>query len=184
MTNLTLTFDDGPSEHTLDVLAALDRLGAKATFFMVGEAVDRRPDLAREVARRGHEIGNHTYSHPRLDELSASEVFPEFMRCEDALARAGVRRPIIYRPPYGRTNAEVRGIAERALALRECLWDVDPRDWARPGVDAIVRHIWQAPAGAVVLLHDGGGDRSQTVGALRAMARHSEVDQVPAEGPA
>ena len=153
-----LTFDDGPdASWTPRVLDVLDRYDIRATFFMLGHQAGTTPDLVDQVRTAGHSVGNHSVSHASLPKLSDNRLRHEI---DDGV------RSRCFRPPYGATSARVRS-AIAGAGMRQILWDVDPRDWTRPGAsviaDAVVKHVHD---GAIVLLHDGGGDRSQTVEAL------------------
>lgn len=158
-----LTFDDGPDPRwTPQVLDILRRHGIKAVFFEVGSSVAAHPDLVRRVRREGHLIGNHTWSHASLTALRGRAIRSQLDRTERALGE----RPRCVRPPYGAHDARVDKVI-RSRGQRVMLWSVDPQDWARPGVDRIVRRVLrQVEPGARILMHDGGGDRSQTVAAL------------------
>lgn len=158
-----LTFDDGPDPTwTPRVLEVLRRHGAHAVFFQVGRNVAAYPDLVRQVRAEGHLVGNHSWSHARLTGLRARAVRLQLDRTDAALGG----RVRCVRPPYGATDARVAGLVE-ARGQRTVLWDVDPQDWARPGADRLVRRILrEVHDGARILLHDGGGDRRQTVAAL------------------
>jgi peptidoglycan-N-acetylglucosamine deacetylase len=164
--NVALTFDDGPHPTwTPQVLNILDLFQIKATFFVIGENVARYPGLTAEILRRGHSVQNHTYAHPDLVTLSNDQVDLELRRNHIVLRNAGVSKPNCLRPPYGSYDQRIDLLAE-ARGLELVLWDVDTRDWSRPGVPAIVDRATQAGSGDIVLMHDGGGDRSQTVEAL------------------
>ncbi|HEY2790662.1 MAG TPA: polysaccharide deacetylase family protein [Gaiellales bacterium] len=163
---IALTFDDGPSVYTPQVLAVLNRYGLDATFFEIGEQVGAQAATSREVIRDGDVIGDHTWSHPVLDaQNTAAQIRPT----QEAMHTATGSRPCPLRPPYGTAPADVVGIA-RSLGLLTIQWDVDPRDWARPGADVIARRVLAAAhPGAIVIMHDGGGDRSETVAALQTI---------------
>lgn len=164
-----LTFDDGPSEHTLPILELLEAAGVKATFFMVGQEVEKHPDVARRVLEAGHRVGNHSHSHPRLAELPDGAVRKELRRCADALAAAGIPKPRVCRPPYGSTDERVERLI-RAEGMEQVLWDVDPEDWEATDAEQILARVReQAGRGPVLLLHDGRGDRSATVAAVRLL---------------
>ncbi len=155
------TFDDGPSSKwTPQILAILARHKAHATFFELGTEAAAYPDLVRQVRAAGHTVGNHTYDHKSLPGLSSDDVRTE-------IATGPASRCL--RPPYGSVNQRVREIAaEKNLAV--VLWDIDPRDWAKPGVDAISNKILaDVTDSSIILMHDGGGDRSQTVTALERL---------------
>jgi len=163
------TFDDGPSVGwTTQVLAILARYQARATFFMIGASAARSPDLVQAVLDAGNTLGNHTYSHKALPKLNHQGFINEVQATQKAL---GEHATNCLRPPYGATN-KLTPIYAQELGFRLVMWNVDPRDWARPGVQAIVQRILaQVYPGAIVLLHDGGGDRSQTVTALDIVLR-------------
>ncbi|NUR31550.1 MAG: polysaccharide deacetylase family protein [Catenulispora sp.] len=167
-----LTFDDGPSPYyTPQVLKVLARYGVHATFFEVGQNVARNPSLTSQVYRQGHSVQNHSWSHPDLRQLSANQFTYQVTATDRQIRAHTGYLPCCLRPPYGAVNATVRARAAH-LGKRLALWTVDPRDWSRPGAAAIrTRVLSQVHSGSVVLLHDGGGDRSQTVAALGDIIR-------------
>ncbi|WP_194201838.1 polysaccharide deacetylase family protein [Glycomyces albidus] len=160
-----LTFDDGPggsyTDEILDVLAAND---AKATFFMIGQNAQRDPARVRAVLEAGHTLGNHTWDHPDMTTLTRAQMDAQISRSQTLLESFGAEVNC-FRPPYGAHNTTVNQ-AITAAGLQRQLWNEDTRDWSKPGVDAIVDVLLGATPGDVVLMHDGGGDRSQTVEAL------------------
>ncbi|HWD78741.1 MAG TPA: polysaccharide deacetylase family protein [Kribbella sp.] len=166
-----LTFDDGPSPYTPQILKILRAYGARATFFEVGQNVARYPYLTRRVYQQGNSVQNHTWSHPDLRYLSWS-VFRSQVRSTDRVIRAQTGyTPRCLRPPYGGTN---KLVARRAATLGKKLrvWTIDTRDWSRPGSSVIVRRaLANVHSGSVILMHDGGGNRRQTVAALPAILR-------------
>ncbi|MFE2109490.1 polysaccharide deacetylase family protein [Kitasatospora sp. NPDC059463] len=167
-----LTFDDGPSpRYTPQVLALLSQYGVRATFFEIGQNVAANPAVTRQVSAQGHSVQNHSWSHPDLRRLSRAALQDQ-VTATDARIRAQTgTTPTCLRPPYGGVNATVRA-ASAGLGKSIQLWSVDPQDWARPGRAAIERRVLGAvKPGSVILLHDGGGDRSQTVAALPAVLR-------------
>ncbi|ONI75652.1 hypothetical protein BWI15_07400 [Kribbella sp. ALI-6-A] len=155
---LYLTFDDGPQRvYTPKVLAVLAKHRAKATFFVLGREAAAHPSLVETTRSAGHRIGNHTWDHPMLTELSPARLHEEIS--------TGVKSRC-FRPPFRDTNARVAAVAAQ-YHQRQILWDVDTRDWSKPGVASIERKLLRgARPGAIFLMHDGGGDRSQTVEAL------------------
>ena len=162
-----VTFDDGPSPvYTPKVLKVLSQYGVHATFFEVGQNVAANSSLTSQVYRAGHSVQNHTWSHPDLRKLSASQFAFQVTAADRQIASSTGYRPCCLRPPYGAVNPTVRAWAA-ALGKTIALWTVDPRDWSRPGESAIrARVLSHVRPGSVILLHDGGGDRSQTVAAL------------------
>ncbi len=160
---IALTFDDGPSVYTPQVLAILNRYGVHATFFEIGEQVGPLAATSRAVIRAGDVIGDHTWSHPDLD---AANTAAQIRPTQAAIHRATGFRPCLLRPPYGTAPPDVVDIA-RSLGLLTIQWDVDPADWSLPGAGVIAQRVLSAVhPGAIVIMHDGGGDRSETVEAL------------------
>lgn len=156
---VALTFDDGPSTYTRQVLSILRRKKVKATFFMIGSSVNASPSTARKVVADGHEVANHSYSHPLLPSSS------ELRRTNDAIKAATRFRPCLFRPPYGAIDGRLASDAG-AQKMKSIIWDIDTNDWRTPGSGAIYSSIVSAGPGSIVLMHDGGGYRSQTVAAL------------------
>lgn len=162
---LYLTYDDGPSEYTAGILDVLARYGAKATFFVIGNQIEGREGLLRRMVAEGHEIGNHTWSHPSLEGVTKEVFDSEILQTQDKVFEVTGTRPRLLRPPYGAMDTNTQAWAE-ALGLKITLWTVDTRDWSVPGVESIVGSVIDvASCGANILMHDGGGDRSQTVAA-------------------
>lgn len=161
---LHLTFDDGPDPTwTPQVLSVLAKHNAHATFFVLGRAAGAHPGLVADERAAGHSVGNHTTTHPDLTKLSVADITSQWQRTANVIGGTPCARP-----PYGAVNATVRQVTT-GLGYRVQLWDIDTRDWSRPGADVITQRIVDgARPGAVVLLHDGGNDRSQTVAALDA----------------
>ena len=169
---LALTFDDGPNPTTTPALLdLLDRYDARATFFLIGSYVRACPDLAAEIARRGHQLGNHTDTHPNLLWRSPAQIFDEFARCSLAILRATGQRPTLMRPPYGYRGPQVHAVARRAELDPPVMWSKTARDWTAQSVDRLIRRLESVRPGDIVLLHDGsyralGADCSHTVQAL------------------
>jgi peptidoglycan/xylan/chitin deacetylase (PgdA/CDA1 family) len=169
---VALTFDDGPwPPYTDRVLDVLERYGVPATFFCVGLHARGHPEQLVRMAESGHAIGNHTWSHPFLPDLTPEEFSAQLDRTDEAIARGGSPGPRLFRPPYGsRTPAVLDRFARRHPDSTMVLWDVDTGDWAMPGADVIAQRVLSGVrAGSIVLMHDGGGDRSQTAEALPAV---------------
>jgi peptidoglycan-N-acetylglucosamine deacetylase len=168
---VALTFDDGPSRFTPRLVRALRRVHAPATFFPVGYAIERFPRHLRLLRRRGYTIGDHTMSHPLMSELPGPRQLAEIDGQVRLLREAGVAYPRLFRPPYGAFDAWTRGLIQERRMLM-VLWSVNPEDYNRPGAKAIVKRVLAGvKPGAIVLLHDGGGDRSQTVEAVPRIVR-------------
>ena len=165
---IALTIDDGPHPvYTPQVLALLARYRVTATFSMIGIEVQSHRSLAREVAAAGHLIANHTWTHLDLARLPAAAVTEQMSRATDVIHAATGRAPDLFRAPYGAWSPFVLAQCARA-GLTPLGWSVDPRDWSRPGVSSIVANILRnTHAGSIILEHDGGGNRSQTVAALK-----------------
>jgi peptidoglycan/xylan/chitin deacetylase (PgdA/CDA1 family) len=167
---VALTFDDGPSADTERVLDTLDQYDIRATFFMVGRQIERFPHAARRVAECGHEIGNHSYSHPIYLYRSARETRRQLERTQRIITEVTGIRARLARPPCGvRTPAYFR--AARALELQTVQWTVAGFDWKERSPDQIAHSaLRDANAGSIILLHDGNSDNRReqkaTVGAL------------------
>jgi peptidoglycan/xylan/chitin deacetylase (PgdA/CDA1 family) len=156
---LALTFDDGPSESTPKLLETLDKYHVPATFFMCGENVRRCPDVAREVAARGHELGNHTDSHPRLDFKSPRYIYREMADAQTTIQEITGVAPRWFRAPYGVRWFGVAQ-AQQALGLRGVMWTVIGRDWKWPSERVSGLLVNSATNGSILCLHDGRGVRS------------------------
>jgi chitin deacetylase len=158
-----LTFDDGPwPQYTREVLKVLRSRNVKATFFMVGQEVARRPELAREVRAAGHAVGSHSWGHPSRPRSPVSEV----KKTDQAILRATGVKSTLFRPPYGLVK---NGMAAEAMRQKQSviMWTADSGDWKRGGARSIANRVLrQASPGGIALLHDGGGHRAQTVAAL------------------
>ena len=163
---LYLTFDDGPHPvYTPRVLEILSRHGARSTFFVIGSLVEQYPGIIQRINAQGHTVANHTWNHENLAGLPQEEFDDTVSRTQELL---GSQATPCLRPPYGSIDAFTRDWAANH-GLDVTLWDVDPADWRRPPAAEIAQHIVDhARDGAVVLLHDGGGDRAQTVLGLDA----------------
>jgi peptidoglycan/xylan/chitin deacetylase (PgdA/CDA1 family) len=162
---VALTFDDGPGPYTMQVLAELRSLHAHATFFVIGRNVEQSPGIVRALRDAGMVVGNHSWSHPQLTKLGLARQRAQVRRTQDVLEATIGQRPRFFRPPMWAWNrATARVVAEEGML--GVLFSVDPRDWSRPGVTAIVRRALDARDGQIIALHDAGGDREQTVQAL------------------
>jgi peptidoglycan/xylan/chitin deacetylase (PgdA/CDA1 family) len=173
---LYLTFDDGPDgTYTPQILELLNRYGAKATFFVLGEQASFFPDLIRSEAKAGHHVASHGYAHRAFDDLSRDQLYREIQRTEQLLREAAGDLFAwdgdvhFVRPPYGLTD---EGMQEHIAGFGYVvvMWDVDSQDWQLPGADYIAWHVLsEVQPGDIVLMHDGGGERYQTVAALESI---------------
>ena len=167
---LALTYDDGPNPpYTDSLLDVLQEFDAKATFFAIGKNIEDNLETTRRMLAEGHELGNHSYSHKKLVNLSFETVRSEIQKTDDILSNLGVRSNIHFRAPYGLKRIKLPWeLARRQKA--NILWNVDPKDYetADPDeiADSIIRNV---EPGSIILLHDGGGNRSQTVAATKTV---------------
>jgi peptidoglycan-N-acetylglucosamine deacetylase len=164
---IAMTFDDGPSSaNTPRLLDILKQRNIKATFFLIGQNVAANPDIVRRILADGHEIGNHSWTHPQLSKLSDDRVTAEITKTQDAIKETGGFTPTILRPPYGAITARQREWIESKFGLSIILWSIDPFDWKRPGASVITQRILsQVRPGAIILSHD---IHRQTVDAMPA----------------
>ncbi len=173
---IAMTFDDGPSAKLTPKL--LDLLAAhhiKATFFVIGENVAEHPEIVARAAHEGHEIENHSWSHPNLAKMSDEGVRRELRRTEDAIKSATGARPILLRPPYGSLTTRQKRWIHDEFGYDVILWDVDPYDWKRPGPAVVCNRILrETRPGSIVLSHD------IHPGTIEAMPR--TFDQLEAKG--
>jgi peptidoglycan/xylan/chitin deacetylase (PgdA/CDA1 family) len=176
------TFDDGPGPYTQQIMDVFAQYNGHATFFVLGNQVRPNSDLIRGEMQTGQYIGNHTNSHTSLSGVTPEQFMNEIQSTEQAVVEVAgdlfPENPIRYmRPPYGAADANTLSYAS-SLGYTVVLWDIDPQDWRRPGADVIANHIVSSVyPGAIVLSHDGGGDRSQTVDAYRQV-----LSQLSAQG--
>src|SRR5438067_8003691 len=153
---IAMSFDDGPSATlTPKLLDLLATRHIKATFFVIGENVMEHPEIVARAAREGHEIGNHSWSHPNLAKMSQESVRSQLQRTDAAIKNATGERPTLMRPPYGSITDREKHWIHDEFGYRIILWDVDPYDWKRPG-PAVVRNriLKETRPGSIVLSHD------------------------------
>jgi len=199
---VALTFDDGPhatlTPKLLDLLAS-HRM--KATFFVVGENVVEYPEIVKRAAREGHEIANHSWSHPNLGKMGDDGVRRELQKTDDAIRVATGLRPTLMRPPYGSITARQKGWMNETFGYRVIIWDVDPLDWKRPGSSVVCNRIVnETRPGSIILAHDihpatieampetfdklqAKGFKFVTVSELLAMARPPPPKAAPGARP-
>jgi peptidoglycan/xylan/chitin deacetylase (PgdA/CDA1 family) len=184
---MALTFDDGPNDpHTMHLLDVLTKHNAKATFFLIGKYVRQRPEIARAILTAGHEIGNHTYSHPNLVLVSAARLRQELEDCQKSLEDALGTKTTLFRPPFGGRRPNVLRIA-RDMGMSPVMWSVTAYDWSAKSSDAIVEKVTRQvdtrkPQGEIILLHDGGHlafgtDRGFTIEATRRLLERYQKKQ-------
>ena len=166
---VALTFDDGPGPYTNELVATLDRLHVHATFFAIGMMERWFSSGTRAEVAAGDVVGDHTETHPMMATLSASAQREELSEQMARVEVAGAPRPRLFRPPYGSFDATTFKVL-RSLHLLMILWSTDTADYTLPGTQAIVqRALAGAHPGAIILMHDGGGNRAQTIAALPAI---------------
>ncbi|MEV8588790.1 polysaccharide deacetylase family protein [Streptomyces sp. NPDC051180] len=166
--SMVLTFDDGPDpRYTPAILETLRRHDCRAMFFVCGEMAVENQDLLREMDADGHVVGNHSWSHPLIPKLRPSRIRDELGSTSEVVEKTLGTAPLWYRAPYGAWNRHSFEIGAE-LGMEPLAWTVDTLDWKEPGTDSIVRRVLDGAApGTVVLSHDAGGNRSQSVAALR-----------------
>ena len=197
-----MTFDDGPSgkltPQLLDILAAHH---IHATFFVIGQNVVEHPEILQRAVREGHEIGNHSWSHPAFAKMSDARVRAELQKTDDAIRQALGGRPVLMRPPYGSITARQKKWINEEFGYRTILWDVDPLDWKSPGPAVITsRIVRETRPGSIILSHDihpgtikampetfdqlqAKGFKFVTVSELIAMGQPMRPKQAGDEGP-
>jgi peptidoglycan/xylan/chitin deacetylase (PgdA/CDA1 family) len=153
---IAMTFDDGPHQTlTPKLLDLAAQKKIKLTFFVLGENVERHPEILKRAVAEGHEIGDHTWSHPNLAKSSQEKVRSELQRTDDLIRQTVGFRPKIMRPPYGSLSAKQREWVHETFGYNVILWDVDPLDWKEPGPAIVARRIIsQARPGSIILSHD------------------------------
>ncbi len=163
---IALTFDDGPSSYTQRYLDILNKYGARATFFCLGSAAAANPDLVKVIEDQGSQVASHTQNHQQLTTLDAATLQSEVTDAFSAISSSGAPATTVLRPPYGDFNNDT-WLASGATLSASVIWNLDSEDWRLPGADAIVSNCTNgAYSGAIVLMHDGGGNRDQDLEAL------------------
>jgi peptidoglycan-N-acetylglucosamine deacetylase len=164
---IAMTFDDGPhATLTPKLLDLLAQKKIKATFFVLGENAQRHPEILKRAVAEGHEIGNHSWSHPNLAKLSNEALRSQLQRTDDVIAQATGSHPKIMRPPYGELTPKQRQWVNSEFGYKVILWDVDPLDWKEPGPSIVAqRIIHETKPGSIMLSHD---IHAQTITAMPA----------------
>jgi endo-1,4-beta-xylanase len=171
---IALTFDDGPVTATPDLLDILKREGLRATFFVVGQRVEERPDIAQRIVSDGHAIASHSYTHPDLTKLTAAEVESELQRTQRAVLDVTGVSVAFVRPPYGESNDEVSRHFS-TMGLAEVMWTDDTHDWTGVSVEDILRAVGSTQPGGVVLMHDSA---PHVLEALPLIAKHFRDNRI------
>ena len=171
---IALTFDDGPNEKlTPRLLDLLAQHHMHATFFVIGENAVQHPEILQRAVREGHEIGNHTWSHPNLAKMSEENVRSQIKRTEETITGAIGSRPTLFRPPYGSLTAREKHFIHDELGYEIILWEVDPLDWKEPGPNIVSSRILkETRPGSIVLSHD---IHAQTIQAMPATLTELEA---------
>ncbi|ELK45604.1 polysaccharide deacetylase family protein [Bacillus sp. SB49] len=168
--SVAITFDDGPSEtYTPEILDLLAKYDAKATFFVMGSRAEENPEVIRQTALAGHEIANHTYSHGNIPRMSTTEIKEDLNRTNDVIEGITNTSTTLFRPPGGYYDTRIiNAVNEEGYTFVLWSWHQDTYDWKQPGAGKIVANVLtKVQNGDIILFHDGGGDRSQTVQALK-----------------
>lgn len=168
---VAITFDDGPNPvYTPQVLEIFSEAKGKATFFMIGEQMGNYPEVVKQVADQGHEIGNHTFTHPKLSQLSIQDCLKEIEETEKLIEKMAGRKPVVFRPPYLDYNQDTVSLLQNKRYPMIGALNLEAQDWEQPGVEHIVRKSREAVKnGSILIFHDGYGDRSQTIEAVRIL---------------
>ncbi|TDB83335.1 hypothetical protein E1264_28805 [Actinomadura sp. KC216] len=164
-----LTYDDGPTpEYTEPLLSALRENGVRATLFNIGEKAEKNRELVEAEKEAGMWIANHSWSHPNLTKLPEDEIRSQLARTQDLLEEITGTAPTLFRPPFGSTDATVKGVAE-GLGMTQIIWDVDTRDWSGKSAEEIVEEAVTVQSGEIILMHDG---YPATIEAIPAIAEN------------
>jgi peptidoglycan-N-acetylglucosamine deacetylase len=168
---IAITFDDGPNPYyTPQILEIFQKVNGKATFYMIGQQMIEQPGIVEAVVEQLHEIGNHTYSHPKLTELNQDNASKELNQTDEIIKEMTGGSPVTFRPPYLDFDERVASLTEKLDYKVIGALNLDAQDWEQPGVDHILettrKHIKN---GSILIFHDGFGDRSQTIEAVRIL---------------
>ncbi len=167
---IAFTFDDGPHpSYTEKILEILDSYQIKATFFFIGQNVEYYPEIAKKVVNAGHEIGNHTYSHPPFRNTTSAMLAQEIRKTDAVLKKIGCDHVTLFRPPQGFYGSDFPVLLQDT-GKTAILWSVDPKDWAHPSSMEIIRHVEDHSSGGdIILFHDFVNGESQTIPALKKL---------------
>lgn len=169
---VALTYDDGPNPpYTNQLIGILERNQIKATFFVVGNIIEKHRATVRLVLSKGHELGNHSYSHQKMTSENPSFIRSEIEKTDQLLRQLGVKEEIHFRAPYGRKFLVLPYLLAK-MNKKNILWNVNPNDYKAPSSEVIENYVLEhVTPGSIILLHDGGGDRSGTVTATESLIK-------------
>jgi len=168
---IAFTFDDGPNPiYTPQILDIFQQYDSKATFYMIGSQMEQHPELVKEVYKQGHEIGNHTYTHPQLSELNEHDCMHEIIQTENLILDTVGTKPQTFRPPYFDHNEKVEHLICGLGYTMIGAVNGETLDWEQPGIQHIIDKTRETVGpGSILLFHDGFGDRSQSIEAVRIL---------------
>ena len=163
-----MTFDDGPHpRYTPQILEILEEYGVTATFFIIGVNAENYPESLRLIAESGCEIGNHTYSHVRIDKMTDEELETDIIKCEEAILSVTGQRPVLFRPPQGRVPKNLLSISSKC-GYKVVLWSIDTLDWSHNPSDNICSSVIEnLQGGDIILMHDYISGKNTTCEAIR-----------------
>jgi len=169
---VALTYDDGPNPpYTNQLIGILERNQIKATFFVVGNIIEKHRATVRLVLSKGHELGNHSYSHQKMTSENPSFIRSEIEKTDQLLRQLGVKEEIHFRAPYGRKFLVLPYLLAK-MNKKNILWNVNPNDYKALNSEVIENYVLEhVSPGSIILLHDGGGDRSRTVTATESLIK-------------
>lgn len=169
---VALTYDDGPNPpYTNQLIGILERNQIKATFFVIGNIIEKHPATVRLVLSKGHELGNHSYSHQKMTSENPSFIRSEIEKTDQLLRQLGVKEEIHFRAPYGRKLFVLPYLLAK-MNKKNILWNVNPHDYKAMNSEVIENYVLEhVTPGSIILLHDGGGDRSRTVAATESLIK-------------
>ncbi|AFZ03827.1 polysaccharide deacetylase family protein [Calothrix sp. PCC 6303] len=175
---VALTYDDGPNpEYTVKLINLLDNLGVKATFFAIGKEIQAHPQVIKQLVASGHEVGNHSYSHQKMIWKTPKFLLKEINKTDELLRELGVKNEILFRAPFGFKRLTLPYILKQQKK-KNILWSLDPKDYQESDPEIIANRILEnIKPGTIILLHDGGGDRTATINATRIV-----INRLQAEG--
>ncbi len=170
--SVALTFDDGPQDpYTDQILDILAKYSIKATFFLTGGNVKQNPDIVRRIISDGHEVGNHSYSHKTMRCRSLKWLRSEIEETDKQILQVGASQPVYFRPPFGRTSFQLIYLLKK-MKKKMILWDIGPKDFKYAhSYEILGKVLKKLKPGSIIVLHDGGGDRSVTVEAVNILVK-------------